>query len=145
MRASEPSKPVSVPPEATVETAVSVMNEHRIGSVVVTEDSRVIGIFTERDVLRRVVQEAREPSSTRVRDVMSQSPMTVTPDTTLLESIALMRQHDVRHLPIVEDGTLVGVVSIGDMVWTLARDLHQENDQLHEYIHGTPAAQRSHF
>jgi CBS domain-containing protein len=110
------NKVVTVRPEETVLDAAEVMNEHHIGAVVVTRDGDdVVGIFTERDILRRVVAERRDPVQTRVREVMTSTVACCSPNTPLDEVRALMRNRRIRHVPVVEEGRLVGIVSIGDL------------------------------
>ena len=126
----------TVDQDTTVLDAAEVMNERRIGAVVVTAGERVVGIFTERDVLQRVVAAKRVPANTRVGDVMS-TPMACCKRTTsLAECRTLMTQKRIRHLPVVEDGALHGIVSSGDI---LASEVAQQQDTieyLHEYLYG---------
>src|SRR5438105_8634517 len=92
------------------------MNEHKIGALVVMEAGRVAGMFTERDVLRRVVAEQRQPSEVRVGEVMTREVICCEPHTDLDEVSAIMKNHRVRHLPVCgEGGKLLGLVSIGDV------------------------------
>jgi len=103
-------------PEATVLEAAALMNERGIGSVVVLDDKkRLAGIFTERDVLRRVVAEQRDPATTKLADVMTSPVACAAPHTTLDEIRNVMRQRRIRHLPVAERKRVVGMVSIGDL------------------------------
>lgn len=106
---------VTVDPDATVVQAARLMNTHRIGSLVVVADGRPVGIFTERDVLTRIVAAEKNPATTRVRDAMTDRVLTCTPETSLEAVRHTMRAERVRHLPVVEDGKLCGMVSIGDL------------------------------
>lgn len=106
---------LSVSPAATVLDAAHQMNEHRIGALLVVQDEHLLGILTERDVLTRVVAEDRAPGTVSVREVMTRDVITATPETDLETARLLFKNHRVRHLPILEDETLVGVVSIGDL------------------------------
>lgn len=106
---------VTVDPETVVKEAVRVMNEFDIGCVVVAEGGNVVGIMTERDVLKRVVEEGREPEKTRVADVMSKPPVTVGPDASLETAIEVMFKFKVKKLPVVEMGKLVGLVTFTDL------------------------------
>ena len=123
--------------EATVLQAALLMNEHKIGALVVTDGGRVIGMFTERDVLRRVVGEQRNPASTPVAEVMTAEVLCCTPQTSLEEARTVMREQRVRHLPVADgDGTLQGLVSIGDL-----NAFHQDGQEqtifmLQEYMYG---------
>ncbi len=103
-------------PEATVLEAAALMNERGIGSVVVLDDKkRLAGIFTERDVLRRVVAEQRDPATTKLADVMTSPVACAAPHTTLDEIRNVMRQRRIRHLPVADRKRVVGMVSIGDL------------------------------
>lgn len=107
---------VAVPPEATVWQATSLMNDQGIGSVLVVRGRRLAGIFTERDVLRRVVGESRSPDDTPVGDVMTSDVICCGQETPVEEVAELMRSHRIRHLPVLDaGGDVIGVVSIGDV------------------------------
>jgi CBS domain-containing protein len=132
-----------VAPDATVAAAVAVMNEHRIGSVVVVgERGEVLGIFTERDVLTRVVARGAPARDTKVSDVMSERVSHVSPDEEVREVLKRMTRERKRHLPVIDDGALVGMVSIGDLTDWTSRYLDELITELTEYI-GGPAARRS--
>jgi CBS domain-containing protein len=107
---------VSVSPADTVLHAANLMNERGIGGLLVVEAGEPVGIFTERDVLRRVVAPGRDPSSTRVAEVMTSPVTTSTPDLPIEECAALMTARRIRHLPVREAGRLAGVVTIGDIL-----------------------------
>ena len=117
-------------PQDSVLRAAHVMNEHGIGAVVVVEGTQLIGIFTERDVLRRVVAAGRDPAATLVRDVMTQPVISCTPDTRVDECRVIITARRVRHLPIVQEGALCGIVTSGDV---LARQLKEQQEAL-EYL-----------
>src|SRR5256885_6811502 len=103
-------------PSATVLDATQKMNQHKLGALVVMSGGRVVGMFTERDVLRRVVGEMRDPSKTRVAEVMTSEVICVRPDTDMDEVSAIMQQRRIRHLPVCDkDGELQGMISIGDV------------------------------
>lgn len=105
-----------VPPSATVLEAIRTMNDRRVGAVVVGLDGRLDGIFTERDVLRRVVAEQRDVSALRVSEVMTHDVLCCAPETTVEEASRIMRDERVRHLPVCDAaGKVVGLVSIGDV------------------------------
>jgi CBS domain-containing protein len=99
----------------TISEAVAEMNRHRIGSVVVLDGDRLAGIFTERDVLLRVVGQSIEPNQKRVADVMTRNLITVRPETTVEETMVIFAEKRCRHLPVMEHGRLVGLISIGDI------------------------------
>lgn len=125
----------SVAPADTVLEAARHMNERRIGAVMVMEQDRIAGIFTERDILVRVVGKERAPAETRVRDVMTTDPVTIGPDLTLEACEKLITERRVRHLPVVEGGRLLGMVSAGDL---LRHELEARNEtikDLHNYMY----------
>jgi CBS domain-containing protein len=124
----------AIDPQATVSQAVEVMNELRIGSLVVIEGEELVGIFTERDVLRRVVAACGDPRTTPVSEVMTRDLVTVEPATSLATAMSLVTEHRCRHLPVVEDGRLVGLVSSGDLTAWLVTDQQQTIWDLYFYI-----------
>ena len=127
----------TIGPSATVLEAAEAMNAHRIGALVVTDGDRVVGIFTERDVLQRVVAGRRDPESTRVADVMTAEVVCGAPETTAEEARGAMRDRRIRHLPVADgDGRLAGLVSIGDLNALAQADQEQTIFLLHEYILG---------
>lgn len=126
----------SVGPLATVIDAVNTMNDNHVGSVLVLEDGYPVGIFSERDVLVRVVAAHRDPRQTLVRDVMTTRLHTATLDDNLLEVMKLMTDRRCRHVPVMDGDTLVGVVSIGDLTKAMQHNLRQEVRELSNYIGG---------
>ena len=128
----------SVPATASVADAVRVMNSHKIGSVIVTESGRLIGIFTERDVLTRIIAAERQPAKTAVGDVMTLTPVTISPHASIEELMSVITERRVRHIPVVEEGSsnVLGMVSIGDVLRWLVDSHRMEADQLRQYIHG---------
>jgi CBS domain-containing protein len=117
------------------------MNEKGVGALLVVDAGRPVGMFTERDVLRRVVDADRDPAQTRVSSVMSRDVMTISPGLHVEEAMTLMTTRRFRHLPVLEGGEVVGMVSIGDLMRWIT--LHQEDHirQMTEYITGQgPAA-----
>lgn len=126
----------SVGPLATVIDAVNVMNDHHVGSVLVVEGGYPVGIFSERDVLVRVVAAHRDPRQTLIRDVMTTRLHTATPDDTLLDVMRLMTERRCRHVPVMEGEMLLGLVSIGDITKATQHNLRQEVRELSSYIGG---------
>ncbi|MCL4220742.1 MAG: CBS domain-containing protein [Phycisphaerales bacterium] len=123
--------------KASALEAAQRMNEVKIGSLVVLEKGRLAGIVTERDLLSRVVAMQRNPSTTRVEEVMTRDVLTCTPDTPLAEARQTMRQQRVRHLPVCEGDRIVGMVSIGDLNAHTTEVLNGLVDSLEAYIqHG---------
>ena len=120
--------------EASVFDAVERMVEKNVGSLLVTEGGKITGIVTERDYLRRVTLEGRAERETPVREIMSSPLVVVTPDTTIDECMALMTDRRIRHLPVVADGAVVGLVSIGDLVKFQSQQQTFEIQYLTHYI-----------
>ena len=102
--------------DASVYDAVKTMVEANVGSLLVTDGGDIAGIVTERDYLRRVAVEGRDDAATPVREIMSAPVICVTPDTGIDECMALMTERRIRHVPVVDGGALVGMISIGDLV-----------------------------
>ncbi|MGH3136474.1 MAG: CBS domain-containing protein [Gaiellaceae bacterium] len=120
--------------DAFVFAAVKRMVEANVGSLLVTESGKITEIVTERDYLRRVTLEGRTDKETAVREIMSSPLIVVTPQTTIDECMALMTDRRIRHLPVVEGGEVVGVVSIGDLVKFTSKQQSFEIQYLTEYI-----------
>lgn len=126
----------SVPATATVADAVGEMNRQKIGCVLVMDESRIAGVFTERDVLTRVVSAEVDPRTTPVAQVMTTDVNTVPPEATIEEVMTLFAEKHCRHLPVVEAGRLLGLISIGDISRWVAAAHHAECEQLKQYIAG---------
>jgi CBS domain-containing protein len=119
---------------ATVFDAIKQMVEAGVGSLLVTREGEVAGIFTERDYLRRMTLEGRDDKDTGVGEVMSSPLVVVTPENTLDECMAMMTDRRIRHLPVVDDGDVVGIVSIGDIVKFKSKQQSFEIKYLTDYI-----------
>jgi CBS domain-containing protein len=134
------SKPVgathSVSPTTTVAAAVDLINANKVGSVLVMDGKRLVGIFTERDVLRRVVGGRKDPEKTTVADVMTRELVVMKPGSTLGDAMTVISQKRIRHLPVVEEGHVVGVISQGDLNHWLVRNREVEVNQLVEFVTG---------
>jgi CBS domain-containing protein len=126
----------TVAPEATVLKAVETMSAARVGALLVMEGDRLAGVFSERDLMTRVVLELREPSRTRVGDVMTREIVCIGVGDTPYEAMALMTDRRVRHLPVVDRRRVVGVVSIGDLIRWTVRDREHEIADLGGYVEG---------
>ena len=107
--------PTTIPASATVTAAARAMRDHDIGDVVVLEDSRPCGIVTDRDLVVRAVAAGKDPASTLVADICSRELATVSRKDSLEDARRVMREHALRRVPVVDDGTLIGIVSIGDL------------------------------
>lgn len=124
----------SVSPTMTVCEAVTEMNRQRVGSVLVLDDGKLVGIFTERDVLRRVVGAGVDPRRTLVSEVMTSGVISITPESTVEETMVLFTEKRCRHLPVLEHGQLVGTISIGDITRWMADAHRAEAEHLKNYI-----------
>lgn len=122
--------------EASVLDAAKLMNSKHIGALVVSTGDRVVGIFTERDILNRVVAVSRDPAKTTVGDVMTAPMACARRDTKLSECRSVMTAKRIRHLPVVEDGRLYGMISSGDILATEVEDKQATIEYMHEYLHG---------
>ena len=107
-------KMVTASPQVTVFEATRLMVEHGIGAILVVEAGALVGIFTERDAVFRVLAQSRDAHTVPIGDVMTPRPLTVTPDATFGRAMLLMHEHHFRHLPVVEDGKAIGIVSARD-------------------------------
>jgi CBS domain-containing protein len=131
---------VSADAQQTVLHAARMMVDHNIGAVPVLEHKRLVGIFTERDLMNRVVVAGKDPASTLIREVMTDDPMVVRPDDSLETCMTLMRRHGFRHLLVGNGLELKGVVSLRDV---LLHDLDEKDDEvrmMRAYLHSTPEA-----
>jgi CBS domain-containing protein len=127
---------VTCTPQETVLRAARVMNEHGIGALVVVEGGKVTGIFTERDIMRRVVAAGLDPAATAVQDVMTQPVISCAPDTPIDECRAIVTARRVRHLPVVEEGMLRGIVTSGDVLAQQLREQQEALDYLNSWAYG---------
>lgn len=127
----------SVPPGITVYEAISMMSEREIGAVPVVDNGQLIGMLSERDYARKVILQGRSSKDTAVREIMTTNVLTVSPGDTVENAMRTMTDHRVRHLPVVRAGSLLGIVSIGDLVnWVISA--HQEEiEYLRTYIGAT--------
>lgn len=126
----------SVAPDASVFDALKLMAEKNIGALLVMEGSTIVGIITERDYARKIVLLGRASPQTQVREIMSPDVMFVGPDHTTKQCMALMTQNRLRHLPVIDDGKLLGLISIGDLVKDIISEQQFIIEQLERYISG---------
>lgn len=126
----------SIVPDATVYEAIQLIADKGIGAVLVTEGDRVVGLFSERDYARKVILEGRSSRETPVRDVMTTELISVRPDQPVSDCMELMTENRIRHLPVMEDDKLLGLVSIGDLVKEVIAEQQFIIDQLENYISG---------
>ncbi|MGH7993026.1 MAG: CBS domain-containing protein [Limisphaerales bacterium] len=127
----------SIAPEATVFEAIKLMADKNIGSLLVLSGDRLVGVFTERDYTRKIALQGKTSKATQVREILSGKIVSVTPHQTVEECMRLMTENRVRHLPVLESGKIVGVVSIGDLVnWTISAQ-DAAIAQMEQYISGS--------
>ena len=128
----------SIGPDATVYDALSQMAQRSIGALLVLENSRLVGIISERDYARKVILQGKSSKDTPVREIMTGSPVTVTTEHTVDECMVIMTESRVRHLPVLAGDRVVGIVSIGDLVNAIISAQADTINHLHTYITGTP-------
>lgn len=126
---------VTISPDASVYTALERMAEYNIGALVVTEGDEVIGIFSERDYARKIILKGKGSRNTAVSEIMTSDVICIRPDQTVSKCMGIMTDKHIRHLPVLTDGRLVGVVSIGDVVKAIIREQQVIIDHLQDYIH----------
>ncbi len=137
MLAAKGDKVVTARPDATVATIIRMLKLEGIGALVVSEDGeKILGIISERDVVRALVDHGGEVLKMRVDELMTHSVKTCTPDANIKDVMAEMTRSRVRHLPVVRDGKLSGIISIGDVVKNRLEELETETSVLRDYIVG---------
>ncbi|MCU0771321.1 MAG: CBS domain-containing protein [Verrucomicrobia bacterium] len=128
----------TVTPETMVFDAIQMMAEKNIGALVVAEGGRMVGLMSERDYTRKVVLKGKSSKTTPVREILSEKVVSVTPETTVQECLQLMTQSRIRHLPVMRNHDLLGIVSIGDLVNWVIQAQSSTIQQLETYISGYP-------
>lgn len=136
--ARKPSGVYTIKPSDSVLDAALVMNDRGIGGLVVVDGGRILGMFTERDILRRVMAQRLDPATTAVSAVMTSRVVACRIDTPLQECQRLMTRNRIRHLPVVKDGELIGIVTIGDVLAQGVTDHATTIEFLNDYICGGP-------
>ncbi|KAA3436389.1 CBS domain-containing protein [Rufibacter hautae] len=126
----------SIEPDDTVYQALELMCEKNLGALLIIDRGRFTGIFTERDYARKVILKGKASKETLVREIMSERPITVTPDTPIEDCMKLMTQSYIRHLPVMENGELAGLISIGDVVKYIIDEQKFIIENLEHYITG---------
>lgn len=124
----------SIDPDASVHEALALMAEHHIGALLVIDDTGPVGLVSERDHARHAVLDDRGPKALRVRDIMTEHVVCSAPDQTLEEAMAIMTEKRVRHLPVLDDGQILGMVSIGDLIKSIISEQRFIIEQLEQYI-----------
>ncbi len=124
----------AVAPGDSVIDAIRLMAEKGVGAVLVMDGARLAGIVSERDYARKIVLHGKSSSDTSVRDIMTADVVTVGPNQTVAQCMQIVTDHRIRHLPVVEDNEVIGVISIGDLVKAVIEDQQVQLDQLQRYI-----------
>jgi CBS domain-containing protein len=133
---AKPARVVKVRPEQSVLEAIKVLAQEDIGAAIVMTGDRLAGIFSERDYTRKVILKGRSSDSTRVEEIMTANVIVVNPRTRTRECMALMTEKNIRHLPVVDEGRVIGMVSIRDIVGDIIADQDFTIEQLEHYISG---------
>ncbi len=136
MLKAKPSRMVSVKPEDSVLDAIKVMASENIGAAIVMSGDRLVGIFSERDYARKVVLKGRSSEKTKVEEIMTANVVCVSPRAKSRDCMALMSEKNIRHLPVVDEGRVIGMVSIRDIVTDIIADQDFTISQLESYISG---------
>lgn len=123
-----------VPPAATAYEALEIMAEKDIGALLVIQDGKLAGIFSERDYARKVILKGKSSKTTTVSDLMTGRPVTVNPEATMKECMALMKSRHIRHLPVMDGGALVGMITMRDVVDSVISAQEEEIEELENYI-----------
>ena len=127
---------ISVKPDASVLDAIRLMADKAIGSLVVMDDDELCGILSERDYARKVIIKGRSSESTRVSEIMTVEVITTSSSQTVVDCMELMTEKRIRHLPVLEDNKVIGMISIGDLVQAIIADQQAAIEQLEHYISG---------
>ena len=127
---------ISITPEASVLDAIKLMAEKTIGSLLVMRGDELLGIVTERDYARKVIIKGRASDSTEVGEIMTADVYTASSQETVNHCMTLMSERKIRHLPVVDDGAVTGMISIGDLVQAIIADQQEEIEHLEHYISG---------
>jgi len=130
----DPSEIVTCPASATVRQAVQLLAEKRIGALPVLQGGQVAGIFSERDVLYRLAEEGALCLERQVGEVMTSPPVTISTGSSFIEALELMTRRRIRHLPVMRDGSMVGFISIGDIVKARIDEISAEAEHMRQYI-----------
>ena len=127
---------IAVSPDSSVLDALKLMADKNVGGVLVMKDEKLIGIFTERDYARKIILKGKSSADSSIRDVMVSNLITITPENDLNECMKLMTDKTIRHLPVMEEGKVVGLISIGDVVKSIIEEQQSVIQHLEQYIAG---------
>ena len=128
----------SVEPTVTVYRAIELMSQKNIGGLIITDPlgQKLLGIFTERDYARRLILKGKSSKDTQIGEIMTENPITVTPDNSIEDCMKIMSDKKIRHLPVIEEGKLAGMISIGDVVRFVIEEQRSIIEDLEQYITG---------
>ena len=126
----------TISPDASVYDAIKEMADRGVGALLVTEGDKLVGIVSERDYARKVILKGRSSRETPVREIMTEDVIYIRPEETIEQAMAVMVEHRIRHLPVLDGERIVGVVSIGDVVKSIIQNQQFVIEQLTHYIHG---------
>ncbi|MCX7871738.1 MAG: CBS domain-containing protein [Verrucomicrobiae bacterium] len=127
----------TISPDATVFEVLQILADKNVGALIVVDKDKPIGIVSERDYARKVILHGRHSKETLVKDIISKELITISPDQSVEDAMRLMTQHRVRHLPVLKEGKIIGIVSIGDLVNYVIKAQDQMIKQMENYIQGT--------
>jgi CBS domain-containing protein len=124
----------SIPSDTTVYSALETMLEKGIGAILVVDNEKLVGIFSERDYARKLILKGKASKETLIKDVMTENPITVTPESTIEDCMKLITDRKIRHLPVMENDKLIGLVSVGDVVKFIIEEQKFIIESLEQYI-----------
>ncbi|MEO7989734.1 MAG: CBS domain-containing protein [Chryseolinea sp.] len=131
---TKPSVIISVEPNTTVYAAIELMCEKNIGGLLILENDQLVGIFTERDYARKIILKGKSSKEAKIAEVMTRNPFTVSSDSSIEQCMEMMSDKNIRHLPVVDQGKLVGMISIGDVVKQIIQDQKGIIEHLESYM-----------
>lgn len=131
---TKPGVIISVEPNTTVYGAIELMCEKNIGGLLILENDQLVGIFTERDYARKIILKGKSSKEAKIAEVMTRNPFTVSSDSSIEQCMEMMSDKNIRHLPVVDQGKLVGMISIGDVVKQIIQDQKGIIEHLESYM-----------
>ncbi|MES2848661.1 MAG: CBS domain-containing protein [Bacteroidota bacterium] len=125
---------ISVTGSTSVLDALKILSEKNIGALLVMEEGKLVGIFSERDYARKIILKGKTSADTLIKDIMTENPFTIQPDDSIEVCMGIMSEKHIRHLPVVKDNTVAGMISIGDVVTAIIQSQKETIDHLKNYI-----------